>query len=116
MVTLCMTSLLLTFLQKTGNVQYNAVLAITGAIKETSREMLYKELGLESLKRRRLLRLLCTFYKIKTTGLFSYLFRLIPNKYTPVRIEQWIMLLKINVEQKHLNHISFPGPLPNGIV
>ena len=26
------------------------------------------------------------------------------------------MLLNINVEQKHLNHLSFPGPSPNGIV
>ena len=26
------------------------------------------------------------------------------------------MLLNINVEQKHLNHLSFPGPLPNGMV
>ena len=31
-------------------VQYNAALAITGAIKGTSREKLYQELGLESLK------------------------------------------------------------------
>ena len=30
--------------------QYNAALAITGAIKGTSREKLYQELGLESLK------------------------------------------------------------------
>ena len=37
-------------------------------------------------------------------------------QYTLIRIEQWIMLLNINVEQKHLNHLSFPGTLPNGIV
>ena len=36
--------------------QYNAALAITGAIKGTSWEKLYKELGLESLKLRRMLR------------------------------------------------------------
>ena len=34
-------------------VQYNAALAITGAIPGTSREKLYKELGFESLHDRR---------------------------------------------------------------
>ena len=33
---------------KLQNVQYNAALTITGAIKGTSRSKLYKELGLES--------------------------------------------------------------------
>ena len=67
------------FYKKLESVQYNDVLAITGAIKGTSKVNLYKELGLESLKLRRKLRHLCTFYKIKTTCLPSYLFSLIPN-------------------------------------
>ena len=58
------------FSKKLESVEYNAVLAITGAIKR---------FGLESLKLRRKLRRLCTFDKIKTTGLPSYLFSLIPN-------------------------------------
>ena len=33
------------------SVQYNAALAITGAIRGTSREKLYQELGLESLRK-----------------------------------------------------------------
>ena len=32
------------------SIQYNAALAITGAIRGTSREKLYQELGLDSLK------------------------------------------------------------------
>ena len=67
------------FCKKLESVQYNAALAITGAIKGTSQVKLYKELGLESLKLRRKLRRLCTFYKIKTTGVPSYLFSLVPN-------------------------------------
>ena len=67
------------FCKKLENIQYNAALAITGAIKGTSQAKLYKEFGLESLKLRRKLKCLCTFYKIKTTGLPSYLFSLIPN-------------------------------------
>ena len=33
--------------------QYNAALAITGAIRGSSREKLYQELGLETLQQRR---------------------------------------------------------------
>ena len=45
---------------KLESIQCNAALAITGALKGTSRSKLYKELGLESLKSRRTLRRLCT--------------------------------------------------------
>ena len=41
------------FCTKIKRIQYNASLAITGAIKEASRTKLYKELGLESLRFRR---------------------------------------------------------------
>ena len=34
-------------------IQYNAALAITGAIRGSSREKLYQELGLETLQQRR---------------------------------------------------------------
>ena len=67
------------FCQQIESVQYNASLAVTGAIKGTSRLKLYNEIGLESLKFRLWLRKLCTFYKIKTTGLLSYLSDLIPK-------------------------------------
>ena len=63
---------------KLEGIQYNGAQAITGAIKETSQVKLYKELGLESLKLRRKLKL-CFLYKIKTTSLPSYLCSLIPN-------------------------------------
>ena len=41
------------FCNKLESVQYKAALAITGAIQGTSRDKLYQELGLESLKSRR---------------------------------------------------------------
>ena len=41
------------FCEKLESVQYEAALAITGAIQGSSREKLYQELGLESLKSRR---------------------------------------------------------------
>ena len=52
------------FIRKVESIQYNAALAITGAIKGTSRERLYQELSLESLKNRRWYRRLCSFGKL----------------------------------------------------
>ena len=46
------------FHQKLHSIQYNEALAITGAIRGTSKEELYDELGLETLEKRRWYRLL----------------------------------------------------------
>ena len=48
------------FLKKLESIQYNAALAITEAIRGTSREKIYSELGLESLQDRRWYRKLYT--------------------------------------------------------
>ena len=63
------------FCSKIEQIQYNAALAITGAIRGTSQTKLYNELGLESLKFRRL----CTFFKIKIYGKPEYLLNKIPS-------------------------------------
>ena len=42
-----------TFHQKLESVQYNVCLALSGTIRESSREKLYQELGLESFQRPR---------------------------------------------------------------
>ena len=52
------------FKTKIENVQYRACIAITGAIQGTSRECLYRELGLESLTDRRSIRKLVFFIKL----------------------------------------------------
>ena len=67
------------FHEKLESIQNNACLAITGAIRGTSSEKLYQELGLESLKSRRWFRKHCHFYKILNEKSPSYLFDLIPN-------------------------------------
>ena len=41
------------FEQKMETIQYNAALKITDAIRGSSREKLYQELGLETLQQRR---------------------------------------------------------------
>ena len=50
------------FLAEMESIQYIACLAITGAIRGTSREKIYQELGLESLQPCRWYRKLCFFY------------------------------------------------------
>ena len=52
------------FHPKLDSIQYNAALAIIGAIRETSKEKLYDELGLETLEKRRWYRKLCCFLNI----------------------------------------------------
>ena len=47
--------------------QYKAALAMTGAIKGSSTERLYQELGIEHLRSRRWFRKLCLFHKIIKT-------------------------------------------------
>ena len=53
------------FQNKLESVQYDAALAITEAIRGSSKEKLYQELGLGSLKSRRWYRKLCLFFKLK---------------------------------------------------
>ena len=67
------------FHQKTESIQYNASLATTGAIVGTSRERLYQELGLESLRKRRWYRKLCYFFKIFKGQSPEYLFKMLPS-------------------------------------
>ena len=47
--------------KKLESIQYNAAVAITGAIRETSKEKLFEELGLGSLQHRQWYRKLCYF-------------------------------------------------------
>ena len=49
------------FHEKLELIQYNAALAITSAIRGSSREKLYQELGFESLQQRRWYRKLCLY-------------------------------------------------------
>ena len=57
--------------------QYKAALAITSAIRGSSEERLYQELGFEYLSSQRWLRKLCTFYKTVTNKFSGYLYKYI---------------------------------------
>ena len=66
------------FCSKIEAVQYNAALTITGAIRGTSRDRLYQELGLESLADRRWFHRLVHFFKIVRGICPNYLTNLLP--------------------------------------
>ena len=104
------------FCNKLESIQYNAALAITGAIQGTSKTKLYKELGLEFLKSRRWFRQLCTFYKIRTYNIPLYT----QQTYYPKELIHTILTtqktsLHFKAEQKLLGFPSSHGLLLNGI-
>ena len=102
------------FCNKIERVQYNAALAITGAIRGTSQTKLYSELGLESLKFRRWMRRLCMFHQIKTLKLPEYLYNLISNDHQSYNTQNNILFKLTFAEQMHLNIHFFPNPFLNG--
>ena len=72
------------FHDKLESIQYNACLAITGAIRGTSTEKIYQELGLESLKSRRWLTRLS--YNIPPIKVRHDYFK---NSFFPSAISEW---------------------------
>ena len=79
------------FSKKIESVQHNAVLAITGTIKGSSREKIYQELGLEYLYRRRWVIRLCLLCKV--FQLFSHpLFIIIYHQWA-VHVDMLIRLI-----------------------
>ena len=69
-----------TFHQKLGSIQYSACVALSEAIRGSSREKIYHQLGMESLQCWRWYRKRCLFYKIFKENKPVYLFNLIPIK------------------------------------
>ena len=69
----------ISFCDKLESIQYNAALAITGAIRGTSKVKLYKKIGLQSLTSRRWFKRLCQLYKIIHDKTPQYLYNIIPK-------------------------------------
>ena len=97
------------FHEKLENFQYNASLAITGAIRGTSKEKLYQELGFESLQHRRWFRKLCTFYKIFKNQSPRYLYELLPIKTTPHNTRSSINLPLFHIRHNFFKKLFFPS-------
>ena len=65
------------FNDRLESIQYNECLAITGAIRGTSKEKLYQELGVECWNRK-----ICLFYKVFKNKHPQYFFHLIPVRHS----------------------------------
>ena len=100
---------------KLESIQYNACLTITGAIRGSSREKLYQELGFESLQQRRWYRKLCCFYKNIKNESPRYLFNIIltRNPFYITRNHTNIPLFKSN--HIFLRNSFFPNFVPRAI-
>ena len=99
------------FQNKLESVQYNAALAITGAIRGSSREKLYQELGLESLKSRQWYRKLCLFFELKKNKHFSYLFGMIPKV-----LSTWITRNHNSIPLFNAKHEYFRNSFPSAVI
>ena len=71
------------FHQSLESLEYSAAITLTEAIRGTSSEKLFQELGLETLKSRRYLGILCLFYKSIKEQSPAYLFQLISENKSP---------------------------------
>ena len=93
------------------SIQYNACLVITGAIRGTSREKIYQELGLESHQLRRWYRKLCLFYKVFKNKHSKYPFYLVLVRCISyaTRTESNIPLIK--TKHKFFKNYFFPSAI-----
>ena len=101
----------MSFQEKMGTIQYNAALAITGAIRGSPREKLYPELGLETLQQQRWYRKLCCFYKILKSQSPKYLYSIIPIHNMSYRTRQCNKIPAINVKHDFFKNTYFPSTI-----
>ena len=93
------------------SIQYNACLAITGAIRSTSREKFYQELGLESLQLRCWYRKVCLFYEVFKNEHPKYLFNLIPVRSTPYATRTVGSIPLIKTKHNFFKNYFFPSAI-----
>ena len=97
------------FHEKLENFQCNASLAMTGAIRGTSKEKLYQELGFESLQHRRWFHKLYAFYKIFKNQSLRYLYELLLIKTTPRNTTSSINLPFFYIKHNFFKNSFFPS-------
>ena len=97
------------FHERLESIQYNAALAITDAIRGSSKEKLYQELDFESLQQRRWYRKLCLFHKIIKSQSPKYLFELIPTARQAYMTRCKKIIPLLNVKHDYFKNSFFPS-------
>ena len=87
----------------------NSALAITGAVRGTSTEKLYNELGLETLEKRRWYRKLCCFYKVYKSHSPKYLFNIIPLTVSTYNTRNISNIPQFKVKHNFFRNSFFPS-------
>ena len=92
------------------SIQYNAALAITGAIRGSSRQKNYQELGFESLQQQQWYRKLCYFFKLIIKNKSpKYLFNNIPTVRSTCRTRNIDNIPQFNVRHTFFRNSYFPS-------
>ena len=99
------------FHQKLESLQYNACLAITGAIRCSSREKLYQELGFESLQQCRWYRKLGSFYKVFKNESSLYLFNRIPTRNPAYSTSNHVNIALFKTNHNFFKNSFFPSTI-----
>ena len=97
------------FHERLESIQYNAALAITDAIRGSSKEKLYQELDFESLQQRRWYRKLCLFHKIIKSQSPKYLSELIPTARQAYMTRCKKIIPLLNVKHDYFKNSFFPS-------
>ena len=97
------------FHQKLESIQYDAALAITGAIRGTSKEKLHDELGLKTLEKRRGYRKLCCFYKTFRYICPKHLFNIIPTSVSTYNTRNTNNIPLFKVKHNFIRNSFFPS-------
>ena len=98
------------FCEKLESVQYKAALATTGAIQGTSRDKIYQELGLESLKSRRWYKGRSRIFKIIKEEAPNYLINFVPKYERNARTRN-NSIRTFNYRKNRFKYSFFPSTL-----
>ena len=104
------------FCEKLESVQYIAALTIIDSIQGTSRDNIYQELGLESLKSRRGYKRLSCMFKIMKEEALSYLTNLVPKCGINIRTRNKSIPFYPSAEQIVLSTLFFFLPYMIGSI
>ena len=99
------------FHEKLESIKHNACLYLTGAIRGSSKEKIYQELGFESLRVRRWYRELCLFYKVLNNEHPQYLSNLIPVRPTLYPTRNALSILLLNANHNFFKNSFFPSTI-----